>query len=390
MLQRISRIIAPYAASIAALALTTGVALVLVRSSAPNPLLSAIYLLLVLGTAWWGGYGPGILTAVLGVTVIPYVLVPGFTLARVNWTQVVLVSIISALVSRVASTRNEREAMLRELNDQLDERVRARTRELESANASLQEREALLLRQSHELARSNTDLQQFAYIASHDLQEPLRLIGIYSELLKRRYAGQIDAEADSFLNVIVDGVRRMETMIRDLLSYSHAIHGTEPEALQNVDLGQVLTAVVANLEAPIRESGAVIDWSGLPLVAGRAPEIMQILQNLISNAIKYRGPETPRVEIAARLDGGECVVSVRDNGIGIPAEYHETIFHPFKRLHGREYPGTGIGLALCRRIVERSGGRIWVESQPGSGSAFFFSLPQQAQTRAATAPPRSV
>ncbi|MBZ5600825.1 MAG: DUF4118 domain-containing protein [Acidobacteriia bacterium] len=375
MLQRLSRIVAPYAATLAALALITAAAAVLLPHSVPRFLFSTAFLLAILASAWWGGYGPGIFATIVTLAGVPFALTPGFTAARINSAQLLLVPIVSILVSRVGKGRNEREAMLRELNEQLDERVRLRTRELETANAALQEREALLLRQADELARSNTDLQQFAYIASHDLQEPLRLIGIYSELLKRRYGSRIDAEADTFLGVIVDGVRRMETLVRDLLSYSHVIHGADKDEAEEVAVRDAVEDATANLAALIRETGATIHCESLPVLVCDRLEITQVLQNLLSNALKYRGDAPPRIEIGSGMNAGESLIWVRDNGIGIKPDYHETIFHPFKRLHGREYPGTGIGLALCRRIVERAGGRIWLESEAGSGTTFFFTLP---------------
>lgn len=382
-MQRISRTLAPYAAVLAAVALTTGTTILLLRSSLPRGIYVFIYLVVILVSAWWGGYGPGVFATALSVVLAPFAVVPGFTASRINVTQLILLLLISILVSRVGSNRNEREAMLRESNELLDERVRRRTEELERANAALQEREALLLRQADELARSNADLQQFAYVASHDLQEPLRLIAIYAELLKRRYEGHLDSESERFIGVIIDGVRRMETLVRDLLSYSRVIHAGSP-VRETVDIAETLKVASANLELVIRESGASIRWENLPTIACERLELTQVFQNLLSNALKYRGSEPPRIDVKAASDGGEWIFSVCDNGIGIHSDYHEAIFNPFKRLHGRDYPGTGIGLALCRRIVERQGGRIWVESEPGRGSSFHFSIPREK--KAAPAP----
>ena len=376
-MQRNLRVLAPYLSTLVAVAITTAVTLVLLLSPLPRGIYVFLYLVVILGSAWWGGYGPGIFATVISVTLAPFAVVPGFTASRINFTQLVLLLLISILVSRVASGRNDREAVLRESNELLDLRVRHRTEELERANAALQERESLLLKQADELARSNADLQQFAYIASHDLQEPLRLIAIYAELLKRRYQGHLDAESDRFITVIIDGVRRMETLVRDLLSYSRVIHAGTP-VREQVDIAEALKVAIANLEVVIRESGATIHWETLPTIACERLELTQVFQNLLSNALKYRGQAPPRIDVTAELDRGEWVFSVRDNGIGIHPDYHESIFSPFKRLHGREYPGTGIGLALCRRIVERQRGRIWVESEPGQGAAFRFSIPQES------------
>ncbi len=246
-MNRFTRALAPYAAAITALALATGIAAALELTSVPRGVYGFVFLLVMLGSAWWGGYGPGFVVTALTVTVVPFALIRGYSSSRINLSTVVLLLIVSLLVSRVAAATREREAMLRESNDLLDDRVRRRTQELERANAALHERETLLLRQADELARSNADLQQFAYVASHDLQEPLRLIAIYTELLKRRYGGQMDSEADRFLGVIVDGVRRMETLIRDLLSYSRVIHAETPAEREQVDVAETLKLAVANL-----------------------------------------------------------------------------------------------------------------------------------------------
>jgi signal transduction histidine kinase len=377
--RQLSRLLAPYAAALAALAFTTGAMAVLLHTTLPRGIYGMLFLLVILASAWWGGYGPGILSTVFTLTLVPYAATPDFGASKINYTQMVLVLLIAILVSRVAASRNEREKVLRDANELLDERVHRRTEELERANISLQEREALLLRQADELARSNADLQQFAYVASHDLQEPLRLIAIYTELLKRRYHGQIDHEADRFMGVIVDGVHRMETLIRDLLSYSRVIHAEQPMEREQVDVAEAVKVATANLELVIRESGASIHWDSLPVIACDRLELTQVFQNLLSNALKYRGGAAPRIDIGVTPSPTECVISVRDNGIGIHPDYHETIFSPFKRLHGREYPGTGIGLALCRRIVERQGGRIWVESAPGEGATFYFSIPREVR-----------
>ncbi len=379
-MNRFTRALAPYAAAITALALATGIAAALELTSVPRGVYGFVFLLVMLGSAWWGGYGPGFVVTALTVTVVPFALIRGYSSSRINLSTVVLLLIVSLLVSRVAAATREREAMLRESNDLLDDRVRRRTQELERANAALHERETLLLRQADELARSNADLQQFAYVASHDLQEPLRLIAIYTELLKRRYGGQMDSEADRFLGVIVDGVRRMETLIRDLLSYSRVIHAETPAEREQVDVAETLKLAVANLEMMITETGATIHWKSLPTIHCDRLEITQVFQNLLSNAMKYRAEGPPRIEVSAEEKPSDWVFSVRDNGIGIHPDYHEMIFNPFKRLHGRERPGTGIGLALCRRIVERAGGKIWVESEPGSGAAFHFSIPQRRDT----------
>jgi PAS domain S-box-containing protein len=278
------------------------------------------------------------------------------------------------------------EYSLQEAHDQLETRVRERTAELARANAEL-EREILdrkraqsdLARKAEELARSNTDLEQFAYSASHDLQEPLRNITIYSQLLRKRYKARLDTDADSFIEILGEGADRIATMVSDLRSYTETALANE-EIDELVDANATLAKTLENLRVVIRDNQASITHNRLPWLQVREVHLQQLFQNLVGNAIKYRGDEAPRVHISAAVRNGECIFSVKDNGIGIAREYHERIFGVFKRLRGRErYPGSGIGLAICKRIVERYEGRIWVESEPHRGAVFFFTLPMEDQ-----------
>ncbi len=231
--------------------------------------------------------------------------------------------------------------------------------------------------QRQALARSNDELQQFAYVASHDLQEPLRMISSYLQLLERRYREQLDSEAQEFIHYAVDGAARMQTLIRALLEYSRV--STRGQPFGAVDLETVLDEAIANLKLAIADAQAVITHDPLPTLRGDASQLMQLLQNLISNALKFRAERPPHIHVGVSKSDPHWTIWVRDNGIGIEPEYRDRIFLIFQRLHTRtEYPGTGIGLALCKKIVERHGGQIWLESQPGEGSTFFLTLPVEA------------
>jgi signal transduction histidine kinase len=231
-----------------------------------------------------------------------------------------------------------------------------------------------LNRQADELKRSNADLEQFAYVASHDLQEPLRMVSGFTGLLKRRYGGKLDADADEYIEFAVSGANRMQSLINDLLSYSRV--GREEVAAKAVDTQAALDQALANLQTAIEERSAMVSCGHLPTVWANHGMLVRLFQNLISNALKFCKAERPIVRIQAEARGGDWVFSVADNGIGIDPQYKDRIFLIFQRLHKQsEYPGTGIGLAVCKRIVERNGGRIWLESEPGKGTTFFFTLP---------------
>ncbi|MFS0516126.1 GAF domain-containing protein [Nostoc sp. UIC 10607] len=256
------------------------------------------------------------------------------------------------------------------------------------SQAQLLEKES---QQSQELARSNAELEQFAYVASHDLQEPLRMVTSYLQLLERRYKNQLDANADQFINYAVDGARRMQTLINDLLNYSRV--STRGQPFIRVNCSVVLEQAIANLQIAIADSKAIVTHDSLPEVMADPTQLIQVFQNLIGNGIKFCQNQQPRIHIGVakpdvNLNGeslnviplaDEWLFWVRDNGIGLESQYAERIFIIFQRLHGRDkYPGTGIGLAICKKIIERHGGRIWVESKPGQGSTFYFTIPDRA------------
>jgi PAS domain S-box-containing protein len=235
--------------------------------------------------------------------------------------------------------------------------------------------EEALVKQASELARSNADLQQFAYVTSHDLQEPLRGMISFAQMLTRRYGGQLDEEADRFLEYIVSGAYRMKGLIDSLLTYSRVIN-VEAVPFTPVPLEAAVHWASMNLQAIIEETRASITHDQLPTVLADHVQLVQLFQNLISNAVKYRVPaRPPQIHISAEQTDQHCLVSVRDNGIGIHPDHTQRIFGVFKRLHSTDIPGTGIGLAICKRIVEKHGGSIWVESQPGEGATFRFTVP---------------
>ena len=232
----------------------------------------------------------------------------------------------------------------------------------------------ILERQTQELARSNSELEQFAWVASHDLQEPLRMVASYTQLLSKRYKGKLDADADEFIAFAVDGATRMRRLINALLELSRV--GTRGKDFEATDCEAIYDRTLVNLQGLVEESGAVVTHDRLPTVLGDGTQLGQLFQNLIANAIKFRGDEQLTVHFGAEQRNGHWEFCVRDNGIGIDPEYAERIFVVFQRLHGKgDRPGTGIGLSICKKIVELHGGRIWVKSQPDEGAAFYFTLP---------------
>ncbi len=255
-------------------------------------------------------------------------------------------------------------------------RARRRQYQVQAFIADRIQAQEELAKQAQELARSNADLQQFAYVTSHDLQEPLRNITNFAELLSRRFKGKLDENADEFLSYILSGAQRMKALIDGLLNYSRVIN-VETIPFTPVPIVDALHWATMNLQIVIEQSQAYISYGALPTVSGDYVQIVQLFQNLISNAIKYRSADVPRIHITAERRSSDWLFAVNDNGMGISPDYAENIFGVFKRLHGYDIPGTGIGLAICKRIVEKHGGQIWVESELGKGSTFYFSLPHQ-------------
>lgn len=231
-----------------------------------------------------------------------------------------------------------------------------------------------------ELQRSNEDLQQFAYVCSHDLQEPLRVIANYTQLLAKRYQGSLDDKGNQFIGFIVDATKRMQGLINDLLLYSRV--QTRQQEFQDTNCEDAISAALSNLKMAIQESNAYVEYGKMPTIKGDVLQLTQLFQNLIGNAIKFRSEERPHVQIAAQNESGRWRFSVRDNGLGLDMKYADRIFVIFQRLHSKEaYPGSGIGLAICKKIVERHGGSIWAESEPGKGTTFVFELPQTSSAK---------
>jgi len=264
--------------------------------------------------------------------------------------------LVTAAIRNISARKKSEED-----NAELERRVEERTKELAVANQVLE--------------HSNLELKQFAYVASHDLQSPLRSISGFVQLLRLEYQGKLDQQAEDWIRRTVQSIEQMQTLIRDLLAYSRVDVRSRP--FTRIPFLEVVSDALSLLDTSIHDAGAQVTWDTLPVIVGDRSQLVQLVQNLIGNGLTYRGVNTPHLHISAERTQKEWIFSVRDNGIGIDSKYHEQIFEIFKRLHDqREYPGTGIGLAVCRRVVNRHGGKIWVESQPGLGSTFRFTIPE--------------
>jgi light-regulated signal transduction histidine kinase (bacteriophytochrome) len=308
--------------------------------------------------------------------------------ARLEGAQEALLNILDDFDQEKIRLQDMQRALLNVLEDfdiekikigQANEMLEARSLELNLLNEELQKaRDTLELEVAKrvvELQRSNSDLQRFAYIASHDLQEPLRTISSYMQLLDRRYKAQLDENAAKYINAAVQGANRLQQMITGLLEYSRVETRGDPFEAVNCEI--LLSRVVGDLKKSIDENRAQITYGAMPTVLGDRNQLYRVFQNLILNAIKYRSDAPPRLHISAEIKGSDYVFSVRDNGIGIDPQYKERIFIIFQRLQGREVPGIGLGLSIVQKIIERHGGHIWVESEPGKGATFYFSIPNK-------------
>jgi signal transduction histidine kinase len=283
-------------------------------------------------------------------------------------------------VRRALAMRSPEELAL--ANEQLEREVAQRRATQESHDTLLAELEQRVDARTEELRRSNEQLEMLAYVASHDLQEPLRMVASYTQLLQVMYKGKLDEEADQYIDRAVDGTMRMQALIDAFLAYARV--DTRPGGFKFTSSEQALKLAELNLSLSLAETGAQVTADPLPMVYADLVQLVQVFQNLLSNAIKYRGERDIRIHVSARREGAEWVFSVKDDGAGIDPKHADRIFVMFRRLHGSSHPGTGMGLAICKRIIERHGGRIWVESEPGHGATFFFSLPVKD---AADAPP---
>ncbi|MFH1560135.1 MAG: CHASE4 domain-containing protein [Chloroflexota bacterium] len=312
-----------------------------------------------------------LLTAVLVFGVVILLLLDRLVLSRL--------ARLSADVNHISASSNPTARVSVAGRDELSDlgsTINGMLGALERSQAEYKRVEEDMAHQAQELARSNTELEHFAYVTSHDLQEPLRMVASYTQLLARRYKGQLDTDADEFIAYAVNGVTRMQALINDLLAYSRVNSKGNP--FGPIDCSFVVDQVLSNLQEAIRDSSAVVTHDALPTVLGDSMQLTQLFQNLVGNAIKFHGENPPRVHLSAERKGKEWLFSIRDNGIGIDPQYAERIFLLFQRLHSRnEYPGTGIGLTVCKRIVERHGGSIWVDSEPGKGSTFCFTIPTE-------------
>jgi signal transduction histidine kinase len=336
-----------------------------------------VYLAAMIVAAWCG-YLPGLLIVLVTTVGLSFLLKPDFSFKSINFGNVAAMMLMSLLISRTAEERRRAERALRNINAEVERRIREKTGELEAENSGLREVNGIL-------QRTANDLDQFAQAATEDLQEPLRTISISIQLLREHLAGKLDQNLDHHTRQIARSSDKLENRLGDLRMYLAVAEKMEDSDTET-DANKVLKRVVGNLKPEIERHQIRFTSTHLPRVPMREVHIEQVLQNLIENSVKYRSENQPEIHVSATRDQQAWLFSVRDNGIGIDPEYSEQIFGIFKRLHSSTYEGTGIGLALCRRIVERYEGRIWVESAPGRGATFLFTIPDPRQRAAAPLP----
>ncbi|MFL6416284.1 MAG: ATP-binding protein [Bryobacteraceae bacterium] len=333
-----------------------------------QPVFNVMFLLAVAAAAWWGGIVPGFLAAVMAMLLFGAMATHARSVSPANFrlTGFFILVAIAALVSQVARARRKAEEALLASNLLLEKRVQERTEDLDRALRSLRQ--------------SNDELQHFADAVSHDLQEPLRGLTASTQLLQRRLPTELSGEAQELMGDVLLGASRLNQLVRDLMAYTRAL-GEAPDQTASADLSEAVKAVKFNLREQIQAANAEIDCTNPTYLPISDVLLQQLLQNLISNALKYRGPDQPVVKIECGKHGDLWRIRVSDNGLGIHPDHHERVFEPFSRVNMRpEAAGTGLGLALFRRIVERSGGSIWVESELGKGSSFYFTLPASNAT----------
>ncbi len=381
--------LAGYFASIACVALATWIKELAQPTVIPANV-PILYIVAVVIIAAFFDIWAAIFTCVISVFAFNYFFLPplhslSFEISTIPLS--IIFVFVGALISLLSSRlKQQRERAVMELTarrqaeqnlilyrDHLEEVVKLRTSELEADIEKRQVVETKLTLTLLEMERSNEELQRFAYVASHDLQEPLRMVSSYVQLLEKRYKDKLDADANDFIEFAVDGTKRMQNLINDLLDYARIKSRAEP--FRPVEMETVLSTVISNLATGIEYSKTEVTHTPLPMVFGDESQLAQVLQNLFSNAIKFHGKEPLHIHVSAEQNGQDWVFKVQDNGIGIDKQYFDRIFVLFQRLHGHEYPGTGAGLSIASRILEHHGGKIWVESELGKGSTFYFSIP---------------
>lgn len=370
----------PYAVTSSLVAVTAIIAKLLHLAHA-----SVLFFLVILASAWQGGIGPSLFAGVLSVLVLNYFFFEprfSFALSGEEFFELLMFSLIAALTSSIVAQRRKASIELAKLNVELEQRVEERTTELKNSNQRLESEIEARTRAQQELARSNSELEQFAHVISHDIRAPLRVITASAAELKQHQGRNVE-KTKELLTHIQATAEHIDAFISGVLAFARVNTGGAV-LNENVPMEATLHWALLNLKTIVEQTQAVITHSELPDVRGNQSQIAELLQNLISNALTYRDNERPRIHVSGSANDGECIFAVSDNGIGIPPEYHASIFEAFKRLHNdRTYPGSGLGLAISRKIVERHGGRIWVQSKPGSGSTFYFTLEQSEKQAAA-------